>query len=83
MSPLRKANRVLTMQAKDIDESTLLARIPIGSTSISRYDLAAALPDVPEKVLLAKLRSMVKRGCIRGCACGCRGDFTRAPDVNP
>lgn len=34
-----------------------------------------AFPDAPRKVLLAKLRSMIKRGLINGCACGCRGDF--------
>jgi len=34
-----------------------------------------SFPDAPQKVLLAKLRSMCRRGLIRGCACGCRGDW--------
>ena len=34
-----------------------------------------AVSGAPPKVVLAKLRSMVKRGLILGCACGCRGDF--------
>lgn len=32
-------------------------------------------PNTPEKVILAKLRAMIKKGVIQGCACGCRGDF--------
>jgi hypothetical protein len=35
-----------------------------------------AMPDgTPEKVALAKMRSLIKRGLVAGCACGCRGDF--------
>ena len=33
-------------------------------------------PDWPTKRKLARLRRMVKRGLIGGCACGCRGDWT-------
>jgi hypothetical protein len=29
----------------------------------------------PEKVVLAKARSLVRRGLLLGCPCGCRGDF--------
>ena len=32
-------------------------------------------PDAPVKVLMAKLRSMKRRGLIDGCGCGCRGDW--------
>jgi hypothetical protein len=38
------------------------------------WDVAERL-GVPEKVARAKARKMVKRGELRGCACGCRGDF--------
>lgn len=31
---------------------------------------------IPEKVFLAKSRTLIRRGLIDGCACGCRGDFT-------
>lgn len=41
----------------------------------NRWDIAKALGNLPEKVVLAKLRGLVKRGMITGCACGCRGDF--------
>lgn len=42
----------------------------------NRSDIARLFPDMPEKVVLAKLRTLIKRGLIDGCACGCRGDFT-------
>lgn len=41
----------------------------------NRFDITKALGNPPEKVVLAKLRSLVKRGLLDGCACGCRGDF--------
>lgn len=41
----------------------------------SLWDVQDALPDVPPKVVLAKLRSMIKRKLLNGCTCGCRGDF--------
>lgn len=46
-----------------------------------RWDIGKALNDPPEKVLLAKLKNLVKRGKLDGCACGCRGDFT-IPDID-
>jgi len=30
---------------------------------------------IPEKVVRAKARRLVKRGLVDGCTCGCRGDF--------
>ena len=78
------------MQAKDIPEMPilrLLAGPDVGNLGASRFDipgelpclygLSRALPDAtPEKVALAKMRSMIKRGLVQGCCCGCRGDFT-------
>lgn len=29
----------------------------------------------PEKLHLAKMRQLIKRGLVEGCGCGCRGDF--------
>jgi len=35
-----------------------------------------AMPDgTPDKLALAKMRQLMKRGLVDGCACGCRGDF--------
>lgn len=28
-----------------------------------------------EKLILAKMRQLMKRGLVDGCSCGCRGDF--------
>lgn len=36
---------------------------------------AAIPPDCPPKVVLAKFRRLIHQGLVRGCACGCRGDF--------
>lgn len=55
----------------------------------SRWDVTAVLAghaelvgvtverfwNMPENLVLAKLRKLVRRGLVDGCACGCRGDF--------
>ncbi len=33
-------------------------------------------PDVPGKLVLAKMRQLIHRGVVDGCGCGCRGDFS-------
>lgn len=33
------------------------------------------MENAPKKVVLAKFRSLIKRGLVGGCDCGCRGDF--------
>jgi hypothetical protein len=45
----------------------------------SLYDVLEQVPEYPPKVVLAKLRGMVKRKILEGCACGCRGDFELPP----
>jgi hypothetical protein len=38
--------------------------------------LGRAIPiDTPKNLVLAKMRNLIKRGLVQGCACGCRGDF--------
>lgn len=32
-------------------------------------------PGLPPKLYLSKMKSLVKRGLVGGCDCGCRGDF--------
>ena len=32
-------------------------------------------PDLPEKLVLSKMRNLIKRGLVSGCPCGCRGDY--------
>lgn len=31
--------------------------------------------DLPEKLVLSKMRNLIKRGLVDGCPCGCRGDY--------
>lgn len=72
-------------QAKDVPESVLLAVFranPLtffthyeSAVSPSLLDAAPELRAFPRKVLAAKLASLVRRGLIDGCACGCRGDW--------
>lgn len=70
------------MQAKDISDAEMLGAVVLDI--IARNSMLGAawsticersFPDVPEKVVRAKLRSLTKRGLLRGCTCGCRGDF--------
>lgn len=60
-------------------------------TWATRWDAAAVLaghpedvgataneyPNMPEKVVLAKARRLIRRGLVDGCFCGCRGDLKR------
>ncbi len=73
-------------QAKDITDARMFAAlaevrgkhgVPTWS---SLWDVQDVLSDIPPKVVLAKLRSMVKRKVLNGCCCGCRGDF-ELPEV--
>lgn len=36
---------------------------------------SAMPPDLPEKLYLAKMRMLLRRGLVDGCGCGCRGDW--------
>lgn len=71
------------MQAKDITDETMLEALAAvrGRNGVPRwsslFDLLTveSLLTVPRKVVLAKLSSMIQRGLIDGCDCGCRGDF--------
>lgn len=42
-----------------------------------KYDVRLAMPNnIPhEKLIIAKMRSLMRRGLVTGCGCGCRGDF--------
>ena len=58
--------------------STFAARHPDDLLPDCCCDESPALEvptDTPEKVALAKMRSLIKRGLVDGCPCGCRGDF--------
>ena len=70
------------MQTKDIPDKPILQFLenlgPVWATwFLGNYDnsVASVLPGVHHKLVLSKVRSMLKRGLIEGCGCGCRGDF--------
>lgn len=68
------------IQAKDVPDAAILAVVAARHPSWAhQWDMQEAHPGIPPKVLLAKCRSLIKRGVIDGCPCGCRGDF-RYPD---
>lgn len=67
-------------QAKDIHDDAILAvidkvRVEEGRWT-HRWDFDAEIA-FPAAVILAKCASMIRRGLITGCTCGCRGDFER------
>lgn len=72
------------MQAKDIPEQPIIDMLTANHEWHTRFRtvpqhmpcILDAFPEgTPEKVAMAKLKSMIKRGIIDGCTCGCRGDF--------
>lgn len=40
-----------------------------------RRSVRQAMPEVSDKLALAKMRQLMSKGLIDGCDCGCRGDF--------
>lgn len=83
----------MSLQAKNIPTAAVVEAIrtlrvtpystgdepPDGGRWVDRWELARHL-GFPEKVVLAKLRKLVRQKVIRGCACGCRGDFLLPPE---
>ncbi len=67
------------MQAKDIPEGIFLDVVRNGfhknALGMQLRHVIEAFPGVPEKVVRAKADKLIRRGLLRGCACGCRGDF--------
>lgn len=71
-------------QAKDCPDRPILEALrgfaPLWAT---HYDASESMPSLmtafpqgmPEKVRQAKMASLIRRGLVHGCACGCRGDF--------
>lgn len=70
------------MQAKDIPEIPVLRFLAEKGGWCNWFgadyenSVTHAMPTgTPAKVALAKMRAMIKKGLVTGCACGCRGDF--------
>jgi len=79
----------MTMQAKDIPDAIFLDAVRQtpgvdGTTRDVAWRLRWRVHDtldrllgwpVPENLLLAKARKLMRRGLLGGCDCGCRGDY--------
>ena len=78
----------MKIQAKHIPERPILEFLAmqggIGCTTWRNSDgtpfdersLANVIPATfPHKVVTAKLKSLIRRGLVEGCTCGCRGDW--------
>lgn len=70
-------------QAKDVGDAEFLAVVDRLATTdrpwVMRWQVEDEYPDLPWKVLLAKARTLIRRGLLGGCACGCRGDYVVTP----
>ena len=69
------------MKTSDILDETFLSevyRVNMHGTTFNRpatvWDLEEAL-GLPNKLVRSKARSLIRRGRLEGCPCGCRGDF--------
>lgn len=70
------------MQCKDIPDAPILRFLAKNPGVWHNWffgddrDVRLAMPpNVPEKLVLAKMRTLIRRGLVDGCDCGCRGDF--------
>lgn len=72
-------HKLKVIQCKDVDKVDILRSIDKIENLEGRWtllwEIQADFPDIPPKVILAKLRQMLRAGWITGCGCGCRGDF--------
>ncbi|MGW3491976.1 hypothetical protein [Streptomyces sp. NPDC001054] len=68
------------MQCKDLPDTLLLGVIRDAQRYATLRDVHDGLADrigpVPWNLVLAKLRGLIVRGLVNGCACGCSGSFT-------
>lgn len=66
------------LQAKHIPDERILMVIDQFTTeryTAMTWEIYAAWPHIPRKVILAKLDKMVRRKVLDGCPCGCSGQF--------
>lgn len=67
-------------QAKDIPDNAVLLVVLFGAPlrlGAQRRDVVLAL-GANEKIVMAKVEKLIRRGMLDGCTCGCRGDFVIA-----
>ena len=69
-------------KASDIPDATVLAVIDANAPRWTMVHevfnaIVADRPEMPFKVVQAKIRQMIANKRLGGCGCGCRGDFSR------
>lgn len=74
----RVARSGAAMKCADLPDDAVLNIIahsqrPLGATI---WEVFEGLPAYPQNVVRAKLSKLIRRRIIKGCICGCRGDFT-------
>ena len=79
-SPLRSAP-CCALQCKDIPDRPILEMLAKNPKKWhnwcgAEWNVTSAMPPgTPPKLALAKMRTMIRRGAVDGCPCGCRGNF--------
>lgn len=70
------------VQCKDIADLDILQFLkdckgfPCNWYEDSKNSVRLAMPpNTPTRLILAKMKSLIRRGLVDGCSCGCRGDF--------
>lgn len=69
------------MQCKDISDEPILHYLLKHKGQWCGWwgkerNVALSMPvGTPDKLVLAKMKQLIKRGLVEGCGCGCRGDF--------
>lgn len=76
------------MQAKDVPDNDFLRAVLTAQLEHQRewntgthlpwafaWQIGELFPDVPAKVIRAKAKTLIRRGLMDGCTCGCRGDY--------
>ena len=83
-APRPSYKRAKTVQAKHVGDTRKVLQFIVdhckttGHLWTTYYDLEELYPDwnkFPDKVRRAKMASLVAKGYLDGCLCGCRGDF--------
>jgi hypothetical protein len=64
------------MQCKDLPELPILERLEESKKPLTHWGFNDLFQeDIPDKLRLAKMASLLRRGLVDGCSCGCRGDW--------
>jgi hypothetical protein len=70
------------MQCKDIPDAAFLDAVKVNGRAAGwrtrwevQRDLESVIGWLPERLFLAKARTLIRRMLVLGCPCGCRGEY--------